>query len=309
MHFRTHLTVISLGAVLATSGCASAGPSGDELRNTIYATHRMVQNLDDNLSGTVSQLTQTTADLSARVDASDQQLRELNSLALENQRKLETLQASLDSLTTTLYRHFNLSPPQPITAPPPAGGPVQRPGVTIEPPPGRTPGPSATPPQGQPQSQTTQPGVQVTPPAQPQGTQETSGEFTPPTGMDEISHYRSAQQLYAREDYAAALEKFKEDLQLFPDSPNADNATYWMAHCYFKLGDYQQAIDGFEQLRAKYPNSDKVPTAMHNEAVAYSRLGQNARAIELFQRLIREYPDNPATESARQKLRQLQDLN
>lgn len=295
MHFRTHFSWLSLGIVLAASGCASAGPSGDHLRSTIYATHRMVQDLDENLSGTVSQLTQTTAELTTRLNATDQELRQLQSVAIENQRKLERLQASLDSLTSTLYRHFNLSPPQRVTPPPSRPG-----GVTIEPP--------TTAPSRPFEQETTEPGVQVSPPQQSEITPPPESP-APPPGVDAVSHYRSAQQLYAREDYAAALEMFDEHLRLFPDSQYADNALYWKAHCHFKLGEYQQAIEGFNQLRERYPASDKVPTAMHNQAVAYSRLGQNARAVELFQRLIREYPDDPATEGARQKLRQLQGLN
>jgi tol-pal system protein YbgF len=337
---RKFITLACVGAVFVAPGCATGAPSGDELRNTIYSTHRMVQNLDANLAGTVSDLTQTAATLTARMDSTDQELRNLSSLAVENQRKLEQLQASLDSLTTTLYRHFNLSPPPPVSTPsftpgvtPSPGAP--RGGVVVQPP--RTVPQSTLPPTTQPQFQqpTQQPQTQ-----QPQGSPAptpvpggVSAEAPPPLestgvvpqtappisaaptqpqqqpqqpGVDEITHYRAAQQLYAREDYANALKQFEEHLQMFPNSANAANAAYWKAHCYFKLGDYPQAIIGFEDLRSKYPTSDKVPTAMHNQAVAYSRLGQNQRAIELFEMLIRDYPNDPATVGAQDKLRQLQ---
>ena len=95
----------------------------------------------------------------------------------------------------------------------------------------------------------------------------------------------------------------------FPDSPRIDNAQYWKAHCGFKMADYEFAITEFEVLRNRYPRSAKVPIAMHNQAVAYSRLGQNARAEELFQKLIQDFPDDVATEGAREKLKQLQELN
>ena len=117
---------------------------------------------------------------------------------------------------------------------------------------------------------------------------------------------RYAKALYDQEDYGASLRRFEEFLKQFPNGPNAANASYWRAHCHFRLNDYPMAIQGFEEFRTKFPTSDKVPTAMHNQAVAYSRLGQNQRAIELFQLQIKEYPDHPATEGAREKLRQLQ---
>jgi tol-pal system protein YbgF len=304
-----------MSAILVFPGCASAGPSQDELRSTIYATHRIVQNLDTNLSGTVSKLSDTAATLSSRLDATDQELRQLSGMAVDNQRKIDRLQASVDSLTATLYRHFNLSPPQPVATPsfpsatptpihgggvvvqPPSAGVVQRPGTTapagpteiLPPLEGATPGATTV----------TPPPTPVTAPAPV-----TAAPAVASAGDTEL--YRAAQQLYAQENYSAAQKQFDEHLKQFPNSPNAANATYWKAHCAFRLNDFPQAILGFEELRAKYPTSDKVPTAMHNQAVAYSRMGQNARAIELFEQLIAEYPDHPATVGAREKLQQLQ---
>ncbi len=328
MLLRNGFALACVGVVFVSPGCASGAPSGDELRNTIYSTHRMVQNLDANLSGTVTDLTQTAATLTARMDATDQELRNLSSLAAENQRRLERLQASVDSLTSTLYRHFNLSAPAPIASPSftpgasPSTGAAPRGGVVVQPPVQTLP--QAVPPSGQVQPQVVSPAPQPVPggvSAEAPAPLESTGvvpQTAPPVntlppvsaapqqpGTDEITHYRAAQQLYAREDFTNALKQFGEHLQLFPNSSNAANATYWKAHCYFKLGDYPQAIIGFEDLRSKYPTSDKVPTAMHNQAVAYSRLGQNQRAIELFEMLIRDYPNDPATVGAQQKLDQL----
>jgi tol-pal system protein YbgF len=309
MLFRKTMALACVGVIFGASGCASGAPSGDELRNTIYSTHRMVQNLDANLSGTVSDLTQTAATLTARMDATDQELRNLSSLAVENQRKLEQLQSSLDGLTATLYRHFNLSPPPPVASPSftpgvsPSPG-ASRGGIVVQPP-VQTQPQSFPPPQVSPAPAPVPGGVNIDAPPPLESTAVVPPQPTATT-TDEITHYRAAQQSYAREDFATALQQFEEHQRLFPNSPNAANAAYWKAHCYFKLGDYPQAIIGFEDLRAKYPTSDKVPTAMHNQGVAYSRLGQNQRAMELFEQLVEDYPNDPATEGAREKLRQLQ---
>jgi len=300
-----------VSAVLVFPGCASAGPSQDELRSTIYATHRIVQNLDTNLSGTVAKLSDTAATMSTRLDATDQELRQLSSMATENQRQIQRLQASVDSLTATLYRHFNLSAPQPVATPsfpsvtptPIQGGTgvvVQQP--TVQPPAGTPP---AGPTEILPPLEGSSPGAAVTPP--PAAAVQPPVIATPSVASPaDVELYRAAQQLYAQENYVAAQKQFDEHLKQFPNSPNAANAMYWKAHCSFRVNDFPQAILGFEELRAKYPTSDKVPTAMHNQAVAYSRMGQNARAVELFEQLIQQYPDEPATQSAREKLRQLQ---
>ena len=110
MRIREAALLWCVGGVLVFPGCASAGPSdpADDLRSTIFATHRMVQGLDANLSGTVTKLSETTNSLTTRLDSTDQELRQLSSMAIENQRKIDRLQASVDSLTATLYRHFNL---------------------------------------------------------------------------------------------------------------------------------------------------------------------------------------------------------
>ena len=270
----------AVALMLLTSGCASAGGSSDQLRSTVYATHRMVQDLNQNLSGTVTQLSSTTAELVARLGASDQEMRELMSVAQENQYKLERLQYSLDTLTATLYRHLNLSPPEPAMLPAPSRPigwtpEMTRGEIVIEPP------------LGQPQPDTSLPPAQT---------------------IDEDAHYRQAQQLYASDNFMDASRHFEEHLSLFPDSKHKAKAAFWRAHCHLRMGEYPEAISGYEEVRDQYPDSDKVPTAMYNQAVAYSRLGQNARAIELFQRLVREYPDDVATEGARGALRQLQSL-
>jgi tol-pal system protein YbgF len=280
--------VAALSVALLSSGCATAGgaPSGStQVQNTVYETHRIVQDL----SGSVSTVTQTTASISARMDSNEQEMRRLVSMAEENQRKLEGIQFTLDQLVATLYQQLNLSPPTRLNIPPQPGlnpdGVPQQPGVEVRPP---APQPQITPP--------------LTPPpviAPPETTR---------APVDAKEHYRVAQQYFSDDDYAMALKQFDDHIATYPDSPYVANATYWRALCQLKTGDYSEAIKGFDDFRSKYGSSGKIPVAMHNEAVAYSRLGQKERAKALFQQLIREYPDDVATEGARENLRKLQGL-
>lgn len=286
---------LAMAAILATSGCASAGGSSSQLQSTVYATHRLVQDLSENLSTTVEQLSGTSAELVARLGSTDQQIRELVSLAQENQYKLEQLQHGLDTLTATLYRHLNLSPPEQAFVPAPRrplGGDFPQRRIVVEPP------------LGQAQPDTGVRTVTTTPP-----TTLLSPELGRDDPVEATAHYRQAQVLYADDNYADALRQFEEHLTMFPGTELSAKAAYWRAQCHLKMGQYTEAISGFENFRGDYPDHDSVPVAMHNQAVSYSRLGQNARAVELFQRLIREHPDAPATENARGMLRQLQSLN
>lgn len=281
-------SVLALSFVLLSSGCATAGaPAGGsgQLQNTVYQTHRMVQEL----SGSVTTLTQTTAEISARMDSSEQEVRRLVSIAEENQRKLEGLQFTLDQLTATLYQQFNLSPPVRPNIPPQPG---LNPGVIPD-----------------------QPGIQVQPPApQPQITRPTTTppEIAPPettlAPSDPTEHFRGALTLYGDDHFAPALAQFEAHITDFPRSPYVGDAVYWRAQCYLKIGNYAESIKGFDNFRSQYSSSSKISTAMHNEAVAYSHIGQPERAKALFQQVIREYPDSVAAVGAREKLRLLQGL-
>ena len=126
-----HDRVLPLLIVLIVlSGCQSAagGGGGDQMRSTVYATHRLVQNMDRNLTAAVARLNETSAELVARIDASDRESRTLLSAVEENQVKLELLQRRLNEFMVTLYAHLELSPPTSL-----AGGFPREPAFAEEP--------------------------------------------------------------------------------------------------------------------------------------------------------------------------------
>ena len=272
--------------MLSTSVTAVAGRSSS-LQKTVDETQRTVQSMEENLTRSVNSLSQSTADIAARIDATEQQMRELLTLSEDNQRSIAQLQAAVDELLRVAYQSQGLTPPGGATViPPMITDPGQPPGTMISPPPGITVTPPIT---------TGQPPITTAPPV-----------AVVATNMNQ--HYRAAQDYFTKGEYSSALKQFDEHILKFPTSPHLANATYWRAHCYFKMEDYPNAVKGFEQLRTQFASSDKVPTATFNEAVAYSRLGQPDKAKALFQQLIFEYPDDATTEQARKVLRQLQGL-
>ncbi len=290
MGIRTSTLTLIVAAVVCAAGCATTSGGSDQMRNTVYATHRQVQSLNGKLAPSVNQLNETAAELVARVDASNRETRLIMSVVEENQVRLEHLQSRLDELTTTLYRHLNLSPPTAIRQAPPAPTAAPRESgvesgqVRVQPPTEdrpSVPAPAAAPPKSPPKPD-------------------------PSAGADD--HYRRAQLQYANEEYILALEQFDSYLALFPNTKNVANAQYWKAHCHYKMGNFDQAVIEFGRLRTDYPTSGKVPIAMHNQAIAYSQLGQIERAKTLFQKLIADYPDDVAAEGAREKLKQLRGL-
>ena len=304
-----------LGALLLAPGCETTG--GNQMQTTIYDTHRRMVKLDKELESSVSRLNESTATLIARVDESDQQTRMLRGMLEENQAKLDALSRELESMKTTLYRHWNLT-----TTGAPAGPPrsVSTGPVTVESPPTLAPPPptlpTQTPPRNElldsapiPTEQLTQappppPAVEPVPVADPQ---EYVSEPAVPAadGSDPRVLYQQAQRSYANDDFASALRQFDDYLAQYPSNDLSANAQFWKAKCLFNLNRYAESVQAFEGLRSNFPTSTKVPFAMHNQAVAHSRLGQTAQAERLMEGVIEQYPVSPAADQARADLRKL----
>ncbi len=282
-------------ATLLCAGCTTTS-GGDQMASSVYATHRIVKNLETDMSARVDQLNTTAADLSAKVDASDQTTRLLQSMMEEQQAKLTILQRNLDKLSQVVYRHFGLSPP--------SSG-VQVEGSRVELPPS-----SAVPP-----PVTAVPGEIPPPPPGPPA----AGESVPPpppapveASAADLSHaaadYKKASESYMNDNYEEALALYSQYLQRYPTAENAGNAQYWKSECLRKMGQWEQAVREYDTMRQSYPLSKKVPPAMFYQADCYLRMGQQQRAIDLLTQLSTDqrYATDAAAEQARSKLKELQ---
>ena len=281
----SYMSIAAIALMLAghaTTAHAARGTA--EIQATVDDTNRNVKSMQQDLQS----VTSSTADVAARMNATEQQLRLLTTLAEDNRHSIAQLQSSIDNLMRVLYQQRGLTPPNGASVSTTPGEMQPTPESIQSPANGITPQPVPTP-----QITTTQPTVSVNP--------------TATLGVDQ--HYQAAQESYKKGEYSAALMQFDEHVSKFPTSPHLANAIYWKAHCYFKMEDYPQAVKGYEQLRLNHVSSEKVPFSIYNEAVAYTRLGQTDKAKNLFQQLIREYPEDAATDQARSGLRQLQGLN
>lgn len=282
------LAPIALGVL---AGCET---TGGKLEPTVAAIQRRVVKIDDTVNGSVTKLNETTAALSARVEESDQQTRQLRSMAEENQVKLEELQREMKSIKTAVYKLIGATPP---------ASPNIEPGVVkVEPPnTAGTPLPPVTP--------------EVQPVAPPEGATVTempaapAAPVTPAMSSADAAEakrlYQQAQKTFANGDYAAAQQQFTDFLQRYGTADDASNAQFWVGKCHLNQDRYQEAIQAFEAVRTSYPNSNKVPWALQNAAVAHARLGQTQEAIKLFDEVIQNYPMSPAADGARSDLSKL----
>lgn len=124
---------------------------------------------------------------------------------------------------------------------------------------------------------------------------------------DELRAYRAAYDAWRTDDNKACVDRFGQFLQTFPASQYADDAAYWLADCYYKLGDYKTAILRFDDVASRYPDSDKAAEALYRQGEALLQLGPGygKAAAKAFQRVLDEHPKSKRARQAAQQLQLL----
>jgi len=124
------------------------------------------------------------------------------------------------------------------------------------------------------------------------------------TSSREIEEYRAARAAWSEGDAEACIDRFRNFLQTYASSTYAENASYWMADCYFKRGDYKTAVLRFDDVVARYPTGERAPDALYRQGEALLRLGPGygKAAGKAFERVIEEYPDSARAPEAEKQL-------
>jgi tol-pal system protein YbgF len=147
----------------------------------------------------------------------------------------------------------------------------------------------------------------------PAGSGNTGAASGTARAREEIGAYEEAFRLYRAAEYRAAIDRFRAFLQTHPSSDYADNAQFWLAECYFKLGDHEQAVLAFQEVVQKYPEGNKVPDALYRQGIALLEIGKSTgdeakyrpAAQQIFERLVTRHPDSERVPEARRQLEKL----
>jgi tol-pal system protein YbgF len=139
------------------------------------------------------------------------------------------------------------------------------------------------------------------------GDDPTAGLPPEASASDEVRSYRAAYDAWRSDDHQQCIDRFGEFLQSFPTSQYADDASFWLADCYFKQGDLKAAILRFDDVATRYPKSEKASEALYRQGEALLKLGPNfgKAAEKAFDRVVKEYPASHRAEDARQQLKLL----
>ena len=123
-------------------------------------------------------------------------------------------------------------------------------------------------------------------------------------GSDQ-DNYQAAFNLLRDGNYEEATSAFEQFLAVFPSSPLADNAQYWLAETYYVQRQYMAALPAFQLVLEEYPASSKLPDALLKIGFCNYELQQWDAARGALQRVIREFPATTASRLATQRLERI----
>jgi len=284
--------LINLVCFLLLSGCVSQSELTSldtrlnelEIRNAeAQKKSQMLKSGLDNREGEEQALRQQAASLRAKMEALNEEMRNLTGRIEEIEYKLnrqaqvdaESVQVKEDKIdrlakTATsnddrIYRieqYLNFEPSKQI---PPTEKPAQKPTATIAPAP--------------------------------------AGQVKQELPEDEI--YRMAKQAFDQGDSDAARKKFEELIQRFPNSERADNAQFWIGEIYYREKWYEKAILEYQKVIEKYPKGNKVPASLLKQGFAFYNLGDKSNSRLILEELIKKYPKSNEAKIAKDKVKDL----
>ena len=114
--------------------------------------------------------------------------------------------------------------------------------------------------------------------------------------------YDAALDQFKSGNYSASLQSFVSFVRLYPRSPLAPSAQYWVGNAHYALRDYRSAIGSQRQLIATYPDSQKVPDALLNISSSQIELGDTVGAKRTLEDLALRYPASEAADRAKKRL-------
>ena len=123
-------------------------------------------------------------------------------------------------------------------------------------------------------------------------------------GSDQ-DNYQSAFEVLRNGDYEEAARAYEQFLAVFPSSPLADNAQYWLAETHYVQRQYMAALPAFQLVVDEYPGSSKLPDALLKIGFCYYELQQWDAARDSLERVIREFPATTAARLATQRLERI----
>ncbi len=108
---------------------------------------------------------------------------------------------------------------------------------------------------------------------------------------DAEAQYRAGFQAVLEGDYDFAQMQFAQFIALFPDDPQAPDATNWLGESLLQLGRYDEAAQVLFAGFQKYQDTVRAPDLLLRLGVALAGAGERETACRTYVEVMRRYPD------------------
>lgn len=111
------------------------------------------------------------------------------------------------------------------------------------------------------------------------------------TDDDALAQFRAGYDAAQQGDYAFAEDQFRQFIGLFPDHPQAPEATNWLGAALMQRGEYDEAADILLTGYQSYSQSPRAPDLLFNLGVALAGAGERDTACRTFLEVERRHPE------------------
>ncbi|MGC8718853.1 MAG: tol-pal system protein YbgF [Thermodesulforhabdaceae bacterium] len=293
--FRTvrMLVFLALPALAGLYGCVTTGSSElSAINQRLIMVEERVYRLEQAVEGYKASA-KNAAEMGASLDAVRTKVGQIQGKVEEQEQKLAAISNQLNQLQEAARKSRETSPQPPVATPPSEQKPEPQPKPSAQAPPASKQQPT--------------PAEKTEKSEKPESTQqskpaEAQAEKKQPT---EKSMYEEALSAYNRKDFNSAEKGFQEFLKKYPDSPLADDATFWLGEIHFTRGNLLKAIEQYQKVIDVYPKGNKVPMALYKQGKAWEKLGDSTAAKILYEKVVKKYPNSSEAKLAQQALDEL----
>ena len=121
----------------------------------------------------------------------------------------------------------------------------------------------------------------------------------------EQAAFDGAVDLYRQGKVKESVESFKAFMTLYPQSPLAPTAMFYLGSGQYASKNFRDAITVLREMVSKYPEHARAPDALLVVAGAQFELNDRAGAKASLQQIVKNYGSSAAAQTAQQRLKML----
>jgi TolA-binding protein len=108
-----------------------------------------------------------------------------------------------------------------------------------------------------------------------------------------------AQQDFAAGRNAAALAGFSDIAGKYPQSPQAEQASYWIAECYYTQKEWEKAETAYKNYFKSYGTGSKVCSALYKLGLIYENTKKKKSQDMVWDKLVGQCPDSEEAQAVK----------